>query len=103
MYCRHYIQSPSNVYHIFANNVEFGVQGNEPHHLSVLANGHTLVATGLLSVLKSQDEVFFFEIPDESPCPKFTASFDVPNAAVADDVLALPGGGFLVPMVRMPS
>lgn len=46
---------------------------------------------------------YSFEIPDESPCPTFTASFDVPNAAVADDVLALPGGGFLVPMVRVPS
>src|SRR6516165_9285186 len=36
--------------------------GNEPHHVSLSADGKVLGAGGLLSALKGQNEVFFFDV-----------------------------------------
>jgi len=39
-----------------------GNAGNEPHHVGISANGKTMACGGLLSVLKGQKEVFFFDV-----------------------------------------
>jgi hypothetical protein len=39
-----------------------GASGNEPHHVALSADGRMLAAGGLLSVLKGQLEIFFFDL-----------------------------------------
>jgi hypothetical protein len=53
---------------------------------------------GLLSVLKGQKEVFFFDVSNPQ-APKFLSSADPPLSSITDDFHALPGGGFLVTMM----
>ena len=69
--------------------------GNEPHHMHLSADGNTLACGGLLSLLKGQDGIFFFDvsIPDN---PVFLKSTAAPLSAITDDFYPLPGGGFLV-------
>lgn len=69
--------------------------GNEAHHLALSADGQTLACGGLLSLLRDQDGIFFFDVstPDD---PKFIKSTRAPLSAVTDDFYPLPGGGFLV-------
>src|ERR1700687_5988830 len=38
-----------------------GATGNEPHHVGLSPDGKLLAAGGLLSVLKAQPEIFFFD------------------------------------------
>jgi selenium-binding protein 1 len=54
-----------------------------------------LACGGLLSLLKGQNGIFFFDITDGRH-PKFMFSTRAPNSSITDDFLALPGGGFLV-------
>src|SRR5215207_7726542 len=72
-----------------------GNTGNEPHHCHTSADGTILGCGGLLSVLKGQNDIFFFDITDARH-PKFLSSTRAPNSSITDDFLALPGGGFLV-------
>ncbi len=69
--------------------------GNEPHHMHLSADGNTLAAGGLLSLLKGQDGIFFFDVstPDY---PKFLKSASAPLSAITDDFYPLPSGGFLI-------
>ncbi len=69
--------------------------GNEPHHCHTSADLTILACGGLLSVLKGQNDIFFFDITDARH-PKFLSSTRAPNSSITDDFLALPGGGFLV-------
>ena len=69
--------------------------GNEPHHCHTSADQMILACGGLLSVLKGQNDIFFFDISDARH-PKFLRSTRAPNSSITDDFLALPGGGFLV-------
>jgi len=69
--------------------------GNEPHHCHTSADQTILACGGLLSVLKGQNDIFFFDIIDARN-PKFLRSTRAPNSSITDDFLALPGGGFLV-------
>src|SRR6266481_7501308 len=39
-----------------------GETSNEPHHVGLSADGRTLACGGLLSVLKGQKEIFFFDV-----------------------------------------
>ena len=72
-----------------------GNTGNEPHHCHT-SEDHTILACGgLLSVLKGQNDIFFFDISDARN-PKFLSSTKAPNSSITDDFLPLPGGGFLV-------
>jgi hypothetical protein len=48
-----------------------------------------------LSVLKGQNDIFFFDITHPRQ-PKFLFSTRAPNSSVTDDFLPLPNGGFLV-------
>jgi hypothetical protein len=69
--------------------------GNEPHHMHLSADGNILAAGGLLSLLKGQDGIFFFDVstPDN---PRFLKATSAPLSAITDDFYPLPGGGFLI-------
>jgi selenium-binding protein 1 len=69
--------------------------GNEPHHCHTSANENILACGGLLSVLKGQNDIFFFDVSDARH-PKFLRSTRAPSSSITDDFLSLPGGGFLV-------
>jgi len=78
-----------------------GATGNEPHHVGLSADGKVLAAGGLLSVLKGQNEVFFFDVSNPT-APAFLSSADPPLSSITDDFYALPRGGFLVTMMGGP-
>ena len=71
---------------------------NEPHHVGLSVDGGILACGGLLSVLKGQKEVFFFDVSDPVN-PKFITSADPPQSGITDEFYGLPGGGFLVTMM----
>lgn len=75
-----------------------GDAGNEPHHVGLSQDGKILACGGLLSVLKGQKEVFFFDVSDPAN-PKFLSSADPPQSAVTDEFFPLANGGFLVTMM----
>ena len=72
-----------------------GNVGNEPHHCHTSVDHNILACGGLLSVLKGQNDIFFFDISNARD-PKFLFSTRAPNSSITDDFLPLPGGGFLV-------
>ncbi|MGE0441710.1 MAG: selenium-binding protein SBP56-related protein [Gemmatimonadales bacterium] len=69
--------------------------GNEPHHCHTSADQRILACGGLLSVLKGQNEMFFFDI-SRARDPKYLGSVKAALSSITDDFLALPHGGFLV-------
>jgi len=75
-----------------------GASGNEPHHVGLSSDGRTLALGGLLSVLKGQSEIFFFDVSDPAS-PQFLSAADPPQSAITDEFYAIPGGGFLVTMM----
>ena len=75
-----------------------GASGNEPHHVGLSADGRILGCGGLLSVLKGQKEIFFFDVSNPT-APRFISSADPPLSAITDEFYALPDGGFLVTMM----
>jgi 56kDa selenium binding protein (SBP56) len=72
--------------------------GNEPHHVGLSSDGKVLGCGGLLSVLKGQKEVFFFDVSDPAR-PRFVSAADPPRSAITDEFYALEQGGFLVTMM----
>ena len=72
-----------------------GNVGNEPHHCHTSADEKILACGGLLSLLRGQNDIFFFDISNARH-PKFLRSTRAPGSAITDDFLALPEGGFLV-------
>jgi selenium-binding protein 1 len=75
-----------------------GETSNEPHHVGLSADGRTLALGGLLSVLKGQKEIFFFDV-SEPARPRFLSAADPPQSAITDEFHPLAGGGFLVTMM----
>jgi selenium-binding protein 1 len=75
-----------------------GAAGNEPHHVGLSRDGRVLACGGLLSVLRAQNEIFFFDVSDPS-MPRFISSANPPESAITDEFYPLPGGGFLVTMM----
>jgi selenium-binding protein 1 len=75
-----------------------GASGNEPHHVGLSSDGRVLACGGLLSVLKGQSEIFFFDVSNPV-APAFISAADPPLSAITDEFYALPGGGFLVTMM----
>ncbi len=69
--------------------------GNEPHHVGLSRDGRTLALGGLLSVLRGQDQVFFFDVT-EPRNPTFIRSDNPPGASITDEFAPLKDGGFLV-------
>src|SRR5258708_2392730 len=47
--------------------------GNEAHHMHLSADGSVLACGGLLSLLKGQDQIFFFDVTDARN-PKYIKS-----------------------------
>jgi len=72
-----------------------GAVGNEPHHVGLSRDGRTLALGGLLSVLRGQDQVFFFDVGDPRN-PTFIRSDNPPGASITDEFAPLANGGFLV-------
>ena len=75
-----------------------GATGNEPHHVGISQDGKVLATGGLLSVLKGQPEIFFFDISDPQ-ATRFLSSVDAPLSSITDEFEPLDGGGFLVTMM----
>jgi selenium-binding protein 1 len=75
-----------------------GATGNEPHHLGISTDGKILGAGGLLSVLKGQPEIFFFDVSDPDS-PHFISSVDAPLSSITDDFEPIGNGGFMVTMM----
>jgi hypothetical protein len=69
--------------------------GNEPHHVGLSRDGRTLALGGLLSVLRGQDQVFFFDVANPRN-PTFIRSDNPPGASITDEFAPLSNGGFLV-------
>jgi hypothetical protein len=78
-----------------------GATGNEFHHIGLSADGKTVACGGLLSVLKGQKEIFFFDVSNPAE-PKFVSAADPPLSSITDEFHALPEGGFLVTMMGGP-
>jgi selenium binding protein SBP56 len=78
-----------------------GASGNEPHHVGLSSDGRTLALGGLLSVLKGQNEIFFFDV-SKPWSPRFISASDPPQSAITDEFYAIPGGGYLVTMMGGP-
>jgi WD40 repeat protein len=75
-----------------------GNAGNEPHHVGLSSDGRVLACGGLLSVLKGQKEIFFFDVTDPAR-PRFLSAADPPHSAITDEFYPVGGGGFLVTMM----
>ena len=75
-----------------------GSKWNEPHHVGLSQDGNILGCGGLLSVLKGQKEIFFFDVSNPT-APKLITSADPPLSSITDEFYALPDGGFLVTMM----
>jgi selenium-binding protein 1 len=77
---------------------EPGATGNEPHHVGLSRNGKVLACGGLLSVLKGQKEIFFFDVSDPTS-PRLLSEADPPRSSITDEFYPLASGGFLVTMM----
>ena len=64
--------------------------GNEPHHCHLSANKRILACGGLLSVLKGQNGIFFFDVSDARH-PRFLLSTKALDSSITDDFLPLAG------------
>jgi hypothetical protein len=69
--------------------------GNEPHHCHLSSNQQILGCGGLLSLLKGQNGIFFFDVTDARH-PRFLMSTKALNSSITDDFFPLPEGGFLI-------
>jgi hypothetical protein len=72
-----------------------GNVGNEPHHCHLSANQRILGCGGLLSLLKDQNGIFFFDVTDKRN-PRFLLSAKAVESSITDDFLPTPEGGFLI-------
>ena len=69
--------------------------GNEPHHCHLNSNKTILACGGLLSLLKGQNGIFFFNVADAKK-PRFMFSTKAVESSMTDDFLPLENGGFLI-------
>jgi len=72
-----------------------GNVGNEPHHCHLSADKNILACGGLLSLLRGQNSIFFFDVSRPRD-PKFLFSTSAPQSSITDDFLPSDNGGFLV-------
>jgi selenium-binding protein 1 len=72
-----------------------GNVGNEPHHCHLNTSRTILGCGGLLSVLKGQNGIFFFDVTDAIN-PRFLFSTRAVESSITDDFLPIEGGGFLI-------
>jgi selenium-binding protein 1 len=69
--------------------------GNEPHHCHLSADKNTLACGGLLSLLRGQKGIFFFDVSHPRE-PRFLLAASAPLSSITDDFFPLPKGGFLI-------
>jgi len=72
-----------------------GNVGNEAHHCHLNSNKTILGCGGLLSLLKGQNGIFFFDVSDARN-PRFLLSTKAVESAMTDDFLPIENGGFLI-------
>lgn len=72
-----------------------GNTGNEPHHCHLNSTRTILGCGGLLSVLKGQNGIFFFDVRDAAN-PRFLFSSKAVESSITDDFLPTADGGFLI-------
>jgi len=72
-----------------------GNAGNEPHHCHLSADERILGCGGLLSLLKGQNGIFFFDVSSPRH-PRFLMSTKALDSSITDDFFPLPEGGFLI-------
>jgi hypothetical protein len=72
-----------------------GNTGNEPHHCHLNSNKTILACGGLLSLLKGQNGIFFFNVTDAKK-PRFMFSTKAVESSMTDDFLPIENGGFLI-------
>jgi hypothetical protein len=71
-----------------------GSIGNEPHHVGISADKRVLAGGGLLSILRVQNQNFFWDISNPR-APKFLKANTLPTvASIADAYVPKQGGGF---------
>jgi selenium-binding protein 1 len=75
-----------------------GETWNEPHHVGLSRDRKVLACGGLLSVLRGQKEIFFFDVSDPD-APRLMSAADPPRSAITDEFYPLHHGGFLVTMM----
>lgn len=75
--------------------------GNEPHHIGLSQDGRVVGCGGLLSILKGQKEIFFFDVSDPR-APKFLSAAKPPLSSITDEFHTLPNGGYLITMMGGP-
>jgi hypothetical protein len=69
--------------------------GNEPHHCHLNSTKTILGCGGLLSLLKGQNGIFFFDVTDAKK-PRFMFSTKAVESSMTDDFLPIENGGFLI-------
>ncbi|MEO8662381.1 MAG: hypothetical protein ABI693_28220, partial [Bryobacteraceae bacterium] len=69
--------------------------GNEPHHCHLNSTRTVLGCGGLLSLLKGQNGIFFFDVTNARN-PRFLFSTKAVESSITDDFLPLENGGFLI-------
>lgn len=79
-----------------------GNVGNEPHHCHLSVDKKVLGCGGLLSLLRGQNGIFFFDVMNAKR-PQFMFSTNARESSITDDFLPLDGGGFLVTMMGSAS
>lgn len=65
--------------------------GNSPHHLGSSLDGKTLIGGGLLSLLKTQDTAFYFDVSNPY-AHKFKKSNRALLSSIVDEIRAKPEG-----------
>ena len=77
-----------------ATPLSSGAIGNEPHHVGISADKKTLAGGGLLSILRVQNQTFFWDITNPR-APKFKKANTLPvTASIADEFVSKAAGGF---------
>jgi len=72
-----------------------GNVSNEAHHCHLSADKKILGCGGLLSLLRGQNGIFFFDVSN-ARYPKFLFSASTSQSSITDDFLPLQRGGFLI-------
>lgn len=72
-----------------------GNVSNEAHHCHLSADKKILGCGGLLSLLRGQNGIFFFDLSDAGH-PRFLFSASTSQSSITDDFLPLQDGGFLI-------
>ena len=72
-----------------------GNSGNEPHHCHLNSTKTILGCGGLLSLLKGQNGIYFFDVTDAKK-PRFMFSAKAVESSMTDDFLPIENGGFLI-------